>query len=408
MKILSTLLTFLTLLVFSLPLYSNVDVKGTVNYHNENKTPLGGINVLLKDLNGNIIAQELSTDDGEFIFKDVIPGTYKLTATSDKIFDLVDLADAHLLLGYLLNNIELDEMQLLAADLNQDKIVDWQDFAGFMNGWFVNEERQRIGELIFQEREIIVEDAQFKSEPMIEGAAGGDTDPPVRDIKPVMKNLNKNFEVVFSENSSTMDSDDQKYPIYFKSDSKISGFMLVFNIQEGIEYVQDVLSSYEINYSIANNQVRISWINYKNETVDEGIPVISFLIDAQKAEQIKLEVDKSSHIIDENGKKVQAEIILPLLINKENENELAPIYPNPVSESATIEYSINNDYYVSLELYNTSGQLISSLVSKNQSSGKYRVKINTQLLNLKSGNYIYRLSCKGEKPFLDAKILIVK
>lgn len=408
MKAFSTLLTFTLLLLFATPLFSNVDVKGTVNYHNENKTPLSGINVFLKDLNGNIIAEDITKNQGKFTFKNVQPGTYKLTASSDLTFDLIDLSDAYLLLGYLLNNVEFTNMQLLAADINQNGTVDWDDYWDLVNGWFVNGERGMIGNLLFEEKEIIVEAGQFKAAPIIEGTANGDTDPPDRDIKPIIKNLSKNFEVVQSDNNSSKDYDDQKYPVYFKSESKISGFMLVFNIKNGIEFIQDVLSSDEINYSITNNQVRISWLNYKNEMVNEEIPVVSFLIDAQNAEQIELELDKSSHLIDGNGKKIQAKIILPQFINRDNENELAPIYPNPVSESATIEYSINNDYHVSLDLYNASGQLIYSLVNENQSSGMYKVTLNTQLLNLQSGNYIYKLSCSGETPFNDAKILIVK
>ena len=88
MKIFSTLLTLLTLLLITSPVFSSIEVNGTVNYHNEDKTPLIGVKVLLKDLNGSIVAEEISGEDGEYSFQNVNPGDYILTAESDLSFDV--------------------------------------------------------------------------------------------------------------------------------------------------------------------------------------------------------------------------------------------------------------------------------------------------------------------------------
>ena len=53
--------------------------------------------------------------------------------------------------------------------------------------------------------------------------------------------------------------------------------------------------------------------------------------------------------------------------------ELAPAYPNPFGETATIEYSLRESGSVRLDVYNTLGQRVRGLVARDQPAGKHRV-----------------------------------
>jgi hypothetical protein len=69
-------------------------------------------------------------------------------------------------------------------------------------------------------------------------------------------------------------------------------------------------------------------------------------------------------------------------------------YPNPFNPTTTISYSIPNcrgeqSVNVTLNIYNTLGQKIATLVEKEQKPGKYSVKFNAGALP--SGIYFYRL-----------------
>ncbi|MCF6242946.1 MAG: T9SS type A sorting domain-containing protein [Bacteroidales bacterium] len=63
-------------------------------------------------------------------------------------------------------------------------------------------------------------------------------------------------------------------------------------------------------------------------------------------------------------------------------------YPNPFNGATIIAYKLVNNAHVKLEIWNTQGQLVKSLVDKNQTKGKYEVPV---LLD-KGGMYFYTLT----------------
>jgi hypothetical protein len=64
-------------------------------------------------------------------------------------------------------------------------------------------------------------------------------------------------------------------------------------------------------------------------------------------------------------------------------------YPNPFNPSTRIEYSIPENSFVSIKVYNSVGQLVATLVNENQSVGTYRVEWSAK--NVPSGIYFYRM-----------------
>lgn len=71
------------------------------------------------------------------------------------------------------------------------------------------------------------------------------------------------------------------------------------------------------------------------------------------------------------------------------ETKLVGSYPNPFNPIARIEYSISSDVRVSLKVYNTYGQEVSTLVNEYQSEGNRSVEFDAS--HLPSGIYFYRL-----------------
>jgi hypothetical protein len=69
---------------------------------------------------------------------------------------------------------------------------------------------------------------------------------------------------------------------------------------------------------------------------------------------------------------------------------LAQNYPNPFNPSTTIQLSIPEPSFVKLEIFNSIGEKISTLVSEEMKAGNYKYEWTP--LNLSSGIYFYKLT----------------
>jgi flagellar hook assembly protein FlgD len=73
-------------------------------------------------------------------------------------------------------------------------------------------------------------------------------------------------------------------------------------------------------------------------------------------------------------------------------------YPNPVKNSTTIEYSLDNAAYVTLRVYDMNGNEIKVVQDGFQSAGTQRVEWNTQNdsgINVSAGSYLYELQVRS-------------
>ncbi|SHI93236.1 Por secretion system C-terminal sorting domain-containing protein [Tangfeifania diversioriginum] len=77
--------------------------------------------------------------------------------------------------------------------------------------------------------------------------------------------------------------------------------------------------------------------------------------------------------------------------------ELSPdltIYPNPVQNNATISYYVKEKCKVSIEVFDTNGRKVETVINSIQDKGKYFAQINISIY--KSGVYFCKLSLKGQ------------
>jgi len=64
-------------------------------------------------------------------------------------------------------------------------------------------------------------------------------------------------------------------------------------------------------------------------------------------------------------------------------------YPNPFNPSTTIKFAVPEESFIRLEVYNTLGERVNTLVAETLTAGIYSVDWNGT--DLSSGVYIYRL-----------------
>lgn len=93
-------------------------------------------------------------------------------------------------------------------------------------------------------------------------------------------------------------------------------------------------------------------------------------------------------------------------LERSQEFALDQNYPNPFNAQTRIEYALTASAYVRLDIYNSSGQHIETLVDGEQSEGRYVEPFDAGARGLASGMYIYRILVDGSEE--TRKFLFVK
>lgn len=83
--------------------------------------------------------------------------------------------------------------------------------------------------------------------------------------------------------------------------------------------------------------------------------------------------------------------------------ELDQNYPNPFNPETTIPYQVPEESDVTIEVYNTLGQKVQTLVDDQMSPGTYTVEFDGS--NLSSGTYIVRLTSGGEAESMQIQLV---
>ncbi|MBK7632243.1 MAG: T9SS type A sorting domain-containing protein [Ignavibacteriales bacterium] len=84
--------------------------------------------------------------------------------------------------------------------------------------------------------------------------------------------------------------------------------------------------------------------------------------------------------------------------------ELGQNYPNPFNPSTLISYSIPQNSFVTLKVYDVIGNEVATLVNQSQSAGKYEVRFDAS--NLSNGVYMY--SIKTDNFTATKKMILMK
>jgi Zn-dependent M28 family amino/carboxypeptidase len=156
---------------------------------------------------------------------------------------------------------------------------------------------------------------------------------------------------------------------------------------------------YESLFDTTTNQgsykgkpIGVEYIGNDFKTVTLSIPL--YFMDQQQAQ------DLIDHImIDKFGEITGIEDEVTLI---PDEYVLYQNYPNPFNPNTIIKYSLPEDGFVNLTIFNMLGEEINTLVNQSQKSGNYEVEFTAS--NLPSGIYFYRFQTSS---FRETKKMVI-
>ena len=126
------------LVVAPLSFLAKTSYKGQVVYNNKNQTPLKGVEVVLKNLDGTVVATQYTDEKGKYKFEDIEESVYVLDADYDAEPGGVDIRDLFLIVKHLWGIKNLEGISYVASDVDGSGKIDWNDYWDFLVGWLIN------------------------------------------------------------------------------------------------------------------------------------------------------------------------------------------------------------------------------------------------------------------------------
>ncbi|MCD4788554.1 MAG: T9SS type A sorting domain-containing protein [Bacteroidales bacterium] len=379
-------------------LFSQEEISGIVTYHNEEATPLAGVDVSLLDLNGNLLETVTSGENGEYLFAGIEEGEYLLKASYDQpAFDAISLEDVMLLLQSLNGYTSLEPIQELAADVDGNGIVNDDDYFMIIENWYLYGAPFPVGEWIFEEKLVI---AGSKEDDGVGGSVTGDVQGGFDPEKGGSNYLN-----FYKTNNylEVLPGHINKLPISIDNNTNIGSFCIELYYDNQIVDVKSIeseLSNYR--YIITDNKIKIIWadINLEGISINSTSNLFSIDFDLKdKNADLNKEIfflGSESKITDVKGNTYyNIGITYPSLKYKQIFSWEVKNYPNPFREYTYIDYSLPETGNVQLYITDISGKLIKSLINEIQPEGNYKTEVDGSALN--PGIYFYQLIFTGSE-----------
>lgn len=413
MKKIFTLLFICASFLITGEAFSQSEYRGTVRYIDDARTPVASVTVKLYDAFGNLVATDKTNGQGKYKFTNLPDGNYTVKFSGHIQGAKYDLRNANLISKNLWGYVQLTPLQKLAADVNGNGRVDWGDVYTLAVDYFLFGKRGSVGKLVALPKQIQIGGYSLKGSGD-DDDIGGSGDPDGVFL-PTTKARVENFEIKYLKGLNVQANESIEVPVYFNANAKLNGFAVSMNYAKTAMDFEQLNSNIDgIEFSNANGIIKATWQNNSGITnIDVSKPLFTLKFSTANANDIKglkgITFNQETQFIDANGSLIEdAQLSLPNLIGMDGANTLNNIYPNPIFNTAKINYSLSGNYKVNLNIYNTVGQLVTTLVNKEQAAGTYEVEFNRANLHLSAGSYIYRLECKGENPFVQSKIMIIR
>ncbi|MBI5019935.1 MAG: right-handed parallel beta-helix repeat-containing protein [Ignavibacteriales bacterium] len=203
---------------------------------------------------------------------------------------------------------------------------------------------------------------------------------------------------------------------------RVSGLHNLASVDIGLKYDSKILIPKEIKLASGvstmlmqnksdNGSLIIAIAGDKVTDIDGELLFVTFDIAREVRGSVKSQITFTKLLINEVDFSSSA-VNRDITINgKPTEFALDQNYPNPFNPTTTIRYQIPEDgSHITLRVYNSIGELVTTLVDESKSAGEYQIDWNgTNNLGVPvaNGMYIYRISATGNKNFTSVKKMLL-
>ena len=346
------------------PLFSQNQLTGTVNYHNDPNMPMPEVTLQLIDMS-NVLLQTTTTNDfGEYYFDSIPNGSYYLESSTSLAPGQVTLQDAYLIMMHLFGMYSFTDVEFAASDVNGSGTITWSDYFIVVINYLLQGQGFPVGEWQFQpiQLDFSSRTASGTDTTSVWATGSGDVEgiwvPTGRSLASITSAVN---------NQVTLSSETTEINIMSNYSELISGFNLNLNYPSELMTITGVEGpDGNLDYAVDHGVVKIIWMDESEHAGSHvyGDQLCTLLvtrnIDASDNQISAMVLDDNGMILDQSGLPVEgAEIQLPnIKSGKFDQIISATNYPNPVINQLNIRIDSDMDINRTIFIYDISGILL--------------------------------------------------
>jgi hypothetical protein len=393
-------LSFVILTLMSVSLYAQYPVTGSVWYHKNPEYPIPGVTVQLWNESGVIIAETITDTEGVYAFSDIPSGTFDVIITSDLPGVAITMQEAMTLYQYLEGAIELNPMELMAADVDGNGEVDMDDFLFVVNNYFIYGEEFPAGIWVFEETQVTT--GVTHGHDGVGGVLIGELDD---DFLPTGRDLLDHFDTYPAHRIEAGRQEVITIPVYARTaETQMTGYGLVLDYDPAVVEVLGVdIAGDGAGFAVFDNHIRISWVSDGPTTLIDELAWVQLKMRQPVNEYIPLQIGSESHLLDTKGQRIpRIEFAIPA-VNTANPAMTDRIYPNPVIHEAYVRFEAESDMQLNIQITDATGRLVRTIQTEVR---KGLQELPVTVNELLPGYYMLSLQNRHTNEYIFSRTLI--
>ncbi len=153
-------------------------------------------------------------------------------------------------------------------------------------------------------------------------------------------------------------------------------------------------------YSIGTTAGATDVLNWTNNNLNTGITQNGLSLTSNQLYYMNVRSENGAGILSSISSSDGQLVLTPTSVAEINESLNILLYPNPASESATLQYSNPNGEAVDIRLMDALGKEIRLISQENQAKGNQTFIIHKNQLNLASGMYVVSVRIGNSTSFV--------
>ncbi|MEI6575704.1 MAG: cohesin domain-containing protein [Bacteroidota bacterium] len=371
---------------------NGVVVSGHVQYANTAHTHLSNVQITLS-VNNNVIYTGASNNLGNYSISGVLPGTYKIKATSTHSWGGVNSIDAIIIQRHFAHVLTLSGIYLTAADVNKSNYINSADarMATYRSVGIISSFPS--GDWVFDSAMIVVTNNNITRDftSVCFGDVNGSFNPSIRITPDVQLETSGTLEV---EKDNTFE-----FPVMAGQNIQAGAISLIMNYPSDKMEIQGITiaeNQENLAFKTQDGQLKIGWYSLSPLSCKAGEPLFKIIVKLNDADanlqNIRFELEGDCQLADNYGQVFHNVMIsMPVLTAKMLSNDISLLEntPNPLQDRTSFNFITPENGKVTITLFNAAGEKV-AVVAEGLSVESSLTTIDFNGTSLAQGMYYYR------------------